>query len=202
MRDCPQPSTSHFPWAMVTRSWVGGAKVVAVVGPLRCREGVVERGEMLGDFDEPFYHRMVLQSSPRIRTMTLLRKKVRRPDNGKKIEDKSIRLRQGGHDYHVGYSGTLRMGQSGHTGRQCLRTKAGWMASSACVRLPLTLGGLGGIILHDEGTGGSCCVRISKLRFICSQLSKEWKGRRKCLLKLKGGESMYQKRPRLWSAMS
>ena len=29
------------------------------------------------------------------------------------------------------------------------------MVHSACVRLPLTLGGLSGIILHGEGAGGS-----------------------------------------------
>ena len=50
---------------MVARDWVAGTKAVAVVAPPRCREGVVEKGEMLGDFDEPFRHRMVLQSSPR-----------------------------------------------------------------------------------------------------------------------------------------
>jgi len=65
MQDCPQPSVSHFPWAMVAWDWVAGTKVVGVVGPPMCREGVVERGEMLGDFDEPFFHWMVLQSSPR-----------------------------------------------------------------------------------------------------------------------------------------
>jgi len=36
-------------------------------------------------------------------------------------------------------------------------------------------------------------VRISKLRFKYSPLSREWKGGRKCSLKLKGGESTYQK---------
>jgi hypothetical protein len=55
----------------------------------------------------------------------------------KRIEDKYVRLRQGGHDCqcHVGY-----------------------LVGSACVRLPLTLGGLGGIILHGEGAGGSWIV--------------------------------------------
>lgn len=50
---------------MVAWDWVAGMKAVAVVGPPRCMEGVVERGEMFEDFDEPFCHRMVLQSSPR-----------------------------------------------------------------------------------------------------------------------------------------
>ena len=43
----------------------GGTKSGGSCWPPRCREGVVERGEMLGDFDEPFCHRMVLQSSPK-----------------------------------------------------------------------------------------------------------------------------------------
>ena len=32
------------------------------------------------------------------------------------------------------------------------------MVHSACVRLPLTLGGFGGIILHGEGVDGSWIV--------------------------------------------
>ena len=39
-------------------------KGVAAVGVQMGREAVVEGGDMLGDFDEPFCHRMVLQSSP------------------------------------------------------------------------------------------------------------------------------------------
>jgi hypothetical protein len=65
MRNCLQPLTSHFAWAMVAWNWVAGTKGVAVVKPPRCSEGVVERGMMLGDVDEPFCHRMVLQSAPR-----------------------------------------------------------------------------------------------------------------------------------------
>jgi len=79
MRDCPQPSTSHFPWAMVARDWVAGTKAVAVVAPPRCREGVVEKGEMLGDFDEPSDGVAVFAQG--VRTVALLRKMVRRPDN-------------------------------------------------------------------------------------------------------------------------
>jgi hypothetical protein len=64
MRDCPHPLMLHFPWAVVAWDWVTGTEAGVVVGLPRCRNGVVERGEMLGDFDEPFCHRMVLQSSP------------------------------------------------------------------------------------------------------------------------------------------
>ena len=39
-------------------------KGVAVVGALMGREAVVEGGDMLRDFDKPFCHQMVLQSSP------------------------------------------------------------------------------------------------------------------------------------------
>jgi hypothetical protein len=44
--------------------------------------------------------------------------------------------------------------------RSNLRTEAGLMAGSACVQLPLTLGGLGGIILHGEGAGGSWIMKL------------------------------------------
>ena len=68
---------------MVAWDWVAGTKAMGVVGPPRCREGVVERGEMLGDFDEallPSYGVTVFAQE--IRAITLLRKIVRRPDNG------------------------------------------------------------------------------------------------------------------------
>ena len=67
---------------------------------------------------------------------------------GTQIEDKYIQLRHGGHECHVGYSGTSRMRQSGHVGRECLETGARLMAGMVFVRLPLTLGRL---ILHGEG---------------------------------------------------
>ena len=52
------------------------------------------------------------------------------------------------------------MGQSGHIGRQCLETEVGLMVSSACVRLLVTLGEFGGIILHGEGAGGRWIVLL------------------------------------------
>ena len=39
-------------------------KEVGVVGVSMGREAVVEGGDMLGDFNEPFPHQTVLQSSP------------------------------------------------------------------------------------------------------------------------------------------
>ena len=39
-------------------------KGVAVVGAPMGREAEVEGGDILGNFDEPFWHRMALQSSP------------------------------------------------------------------------------------------------------------------------------------------
>jgi hypothetical protein len=50
---------------MAAWDWVAGTEPVAAVEPLRYREEVVEREEVLGDFDKSFCHRMVLQSSPR-----------------------------------------------------------------------------------------------------------------------------------------
>jgi len=66
MRDCPQPWTKQpagFPCVAATPGFVR-TKGVVVVDPPRKVEGVVEWGELLGDLEEPFSHRKVLQSSP------------------------------------------------------------------------------------------------------------------------------------------
>jgi len=64
---------------------MAGTKAMAVVGPPRCREGVVERGELRGEFDEPLLPSYgVTVFAQRIRTIMLLIKIGRRPENGKK----------------------------------------------------------------------------------------------------------------------
>lgn len=66
MRDCPQPRMGQlagFP-CVAAAPRPAGMKAVVVVGLPSKVEGLAECGEVLGDFEEPFSHRKVLQSSP------------------------------------------------------------------------------------------------------------------------------------------
>ena len=92
-------------------------KGVGVVGAPMGREAVVEGGDMLGDFDEPFSHQMVLQSLPvELGPWHCAEKEtnlVRSLDSG----EKHIQSRRSDHGCRFGYSDTWCMGQIGHIDR-------------------------------------------------------------------------------------
>ena len=92
-------------------------KGVGVVGASMGREAVEEGGDMLGDFDEPFSHQTVLQSSPVELGLWHCAEKrqnlVRSLDSG----ENHIQSRRGDHGCRFGYSDTSCMGQVGHIDR-------------------------------------------------------------------------------------